>query len=241
MIDFKNISFVTEDGNLFLTDIGNLHNLKSSICQVHISGGFKKTHRGNKLCDSSEGVLFKYVSHEISDNKLIIKQESSTVSANTVFEFYEDTNAIRAYTVVTNISEEDIVLEEVSSLCIEGIGGENRKLRPDTMYFTRFLQSHHTECQPRTHSFKDYGIYAGPEGQKKICGINIGSWSTKEELPMGIIEDKESKNFTMFQIESMASWYYEISDKDKRYYLWLGGPSLSYGNWEKKLNREKCG
>lgn len=237
MIDFKNISFVTEDGNLFLTDIGNLHNLKSSICQVHISGGLKNSHRGIKLCDSSEGVLFKYVSHEISDNKLIIKQESPTVSANTVFEFYEDTNAIRAYSVVTNISEEDIVLEEVSSLCIEGIGGENRKLRPDTMYFTRFLQSHHTECQPRTHSFKDYGIYAGPEGQKKICGINIGSWSTKEELPMGIIEDKESKNFTMFQIESMASWYYEISDKDKRYYLWLGGPSLSYGNWEKKLKR----
>lgn len=237
MINFKNISFEIENENILLTDIGNLHNLKSGICQVHISGGMKKTHRGIKLCDSSEGVLFKYVSHELSKNRLEINQASPNVSATTVFEFFDDTNSVRVYTTVTNISGENIVLEEVSSLCIEGIGGENRKLSPETMCFTRFLQSHHTECQPKTYSFKDYGIYAGSEGQKKVCGINIGSWSTKEELPMGILEDKENASFLMFQIESMASWYYEMSDKDKGYYLWLGGPSVSYGGWEKKLEK----
>ncbi|MBO7217548.1 MAG: alpha-galactosidase [Clostridia bacterium] len=237
MINFKNISFEIEEDKLYLTDIGNAHNLKSGIAEVHISGGMKKTHRGIKLCDSSEGYQLKYVSHNLTENKLEILQESPNVSVTTAFQFYEDTNAVRVFSTVTNISEEDIVLEEVSSLCFEGIGGENRKLHPETMYFTRFLQSHHTECQPRESSFKDYGIYAGSEGQKKICGINIGSWSTKEELPRGIIEDKENSDFLMFQIESMASWYYEISDKNKNYYLWLGGPSLSYGSWEKKLKK----
>ena len=235
MINFKNISFEIENEKILLTDIGNLHGLKSGICEVHVSGGMKKTHRGIKLCDSSEGVLFRYVSHNISENRLEINEESPNVSATTVFEFFDDTNSIRAYTTVTNISKENIVLEEVSSLCVEGIGGENRKLRPETIYFTRFLQSHHTECQPKTYSFKEYGIYAGPEGQKKICGMNVGSWSTKEELPMGILEDKENGSFIMFQIESMASWYYEMSDKNNGYYMWLGGPSLSYGGWEKEL------
>ena len=65
------------------------------------------------------------MSHEISENKLVINQTSLMVSATTVFEFFEDTDSIRIYTTVTNISNEDIVLEEVSSVCIDGVGGEN--------------------------------------------------------------------------------------------------------------------
>lgn len=239
MVSLKNISFDIDNNCIYLSSLGNLKGLRSEICQVHISGGMKKTHRGIKLCDSSEGPLLKYVSHNISDDKIEIIQRSDTVEVTTVFEVFDDTNTVKAFSVVKNISDSDIVLEEVSSLFIEGIGGADRKDRPDTMSFTRFLQSHHTECQPRRASFKDYGIYAGSEGQKKICGINIGSWSSKEELPMGIIEDKETENLVMFQIESMASWYYEISDKNKQYYLWLGGPSSLYGNWEKKLKHSE--
>ena len=48
MINFKNISFEIENEKILLTDIGNLHGLKSGICEVHISGGMKKTHRGIK-------------------------------------------------------------------------------------------------------------------------------------------------------------------------------------------------
>ena len=237
MIDFKNISFEIEDGRVFLTRIGNLHGLKSEICQVHISGGIKKTHKGVKLCDSSEGALFRYVSHSVCDNKLVIVQASDTIEATTVFETYDDTDSVRISSAIKSLSDEDVVLEEVSAFYLEGIGGQKRKQHPDSMLFTRFLQSHHTECQPKSASFKDYGIYAGADSQKKICGVNIGSWSTKEELPMGIVEDRENGAFLMFQIESMASWYYELSDKNDQYYLWLGGPSITYGSWQKKLSK----
>ncbi len=39
----------------------------------------------------------------------------------------------------------------------------------------------------------------------------------------------------MFQIESNASWYYEISDSAGAYYLYLGGPNLPFGGWSCEL------
>ena len=41
MINFKNISFEIEEDKLYLTNIGNMHNLKSGITEVHISGGMR--------------------------------------------------------------------------------------------------------------------------------------------------------------------------------------------------------
>ena len=35
----------------------------------------------------------------------------------------------------------------------------------------------------------------------------------------------------MFQIECSSSWYYEISDIRGEYYLYLGGPNLTYNGW----------
>ena len=40
----------------------------------------------------------------------------------------------------------------------------------------------------------------------------------------------------MFQIESNASWYYEISDRDGDIYLYLGGADSTNGGWSKKLS-----
>lgn len=39
----------------------------------------------------------------------------------------------------------------------------------------------------------------------------------------------------MFQIESNNSWYYEISDFDGKFYLYLGGKNLAFNGWQKHL------
>ena len=44
-----------------------------------------------------------------------------------------------------------------------------------------------------------------------ISGCNVGSWSTKEALPQGILENRG--RFLMFQIESNNSWYYEMANR----------------------------
>ena len=237
-IRFHNLRFDVTEDRLRLTDCAHFHSERGrAIAEVQIAGENKPTHMGAKMINSSEGGRMRYVSHEMTDWLLCIVQESELVRVRTVLEAYPDTCVLRAYTEVENISPASIVLEEVSSLVLGGVTPHGTA-DTEGMYFTRFHQSHHTECQPRRASFSQLGLFGSPhmpDAQKRIAFANVGSWSTKEELPQGIIEDAVGGRFAMFQIESNASWYYELSDTGREHYLWLGGASLPYGGWSKAL------
>lgn len=235
-IVFGNLTFVVEDEKIVLRQFGNVYNDgNNGFVEVQVCGENKDTRLGVKMVHSSEGRRLRYVSHAQTENCLEIIQRSALVEVKTVFTAYADTNAVSVYAEVTNIAESEIVLEEVSSLVLTGFGKQGIDSAGD-LHFTRFTQSHHAECQPRKYSFEQLGLFRGnTESQKRIAGVNIGSWSTKEELPQGIIEDAASGRLTMFQIESNASWYYEIADVDERYYLYLGGANLPFGGWSKAL------
>ena len=214
-----------------LTRLAEFADLDKGFIQVQVAGENKNSHMAAKMVSSSEGDRFQYVSHTMADHTLTVVQDSPNVRAETAFETYDDCHAVRIVTKVTNITENPIVLEEVSALCITGIGD---KEDPENLLLTRFLQSHQTECQPQTKSMKELGIYGGVrQTQHRAGGCNIGSWSTKELLPMGILE--HNGNYLMFQIESNNSWYYEISDMEDKYYLYLGGPNYPFGGWFKTL------
>ena len=229
-IPFGWLSFKLEGERVFLS---NSDGALFPFVEVQVAGEDRS--RGAKMVHSSEGERFKYLRHSLENNRLEIIQASELVKAKTVLIKYEDTNAIRIYTEVTNISGEDLVLTEVSSFVLGGIGSHSVESSKD-LYFTRFIQSHHGECQPRKYSFFDLGIHRGSaEMQKRIFYANIGSWSTKAELPQGIIENGKNGEFIMYQIERNHSWYYEISDLDEEYYLYLGGANETYGDWCKKL------
>ncbi len=233
MLNFHNISFKIQDEKIRISDVGNLTGLNSGFAEIQIAGENKDSHSGAKMIHSSEGNKLKYIAHEINDNTLIIVQESALVRVTTAFSVYGDTNAIRIKTAVNNISNSVITLEEVSAFCLTGFGD---KYDAGNMQLTRFLQSHHAECQPREQSFEELGLCGGrSESQQRASCCNIGSWSTKEALPMGIIEDRKNASFMMFQIESNNSWYYEISDVLDQYYLYLSGPNYPFGGWFKNL------
>ena len=233
MLQFKNLSFSVAEDAIKLQSVECFSRLESGFVEVQVAGENKDTHMGAKMVHSSEAGRLTYKTHTISGNTLTVVQESPNVRCETVFEGYEDTNAIRVHTVVTNITDRPIVLEEVSAFCASGMGDKNE---PDEMCFTDFLQSHHAECQPRTRSFRELRLCGGKsDSQQRVCGCNIGSWSTKEMLPMGIVEDQKNGNFLMFQIESNSSWYYELSDAAGKYYLYLGGPNYPFGGWFKTL------
>ena len=240
MIDFKNLEFNIDNNKIYITKCGNLEHIKSGFAEVQIAGENKPSHQGIKMIPSSEGDKLTFVSYAENENVLEIIQSTNLVEVKTVFQVYEDSNAIRIQTVVTNISSETIVLEEVAAFAISGIGGADAVNKTESCFFTRFLQSHHMECQPRRYSFAELGLgNEAMNSQKRIAFANIGSWSTKEELPQAIIEDTETGNMIMFQIESNSSWYYEISDIEKQYYLYLSGANLPFGGWSVRMQPEE--
>lgn len=222
MLQFRNLSFEIENGKLFLTRLGNLSGLHSRIAEVQLAGENKVTDMGTKMVKSSEGMGLSYDSHHVEGDTLRIIQRSALVEVETRFTAFDDTNALRVQTLVTNHSDAQIVLEEVSAFTFTGL--------PYQSCFTRFMQGHHKECQPMTRSLKDLGLDdLRPNGQKRISFANVGSWSTKEELPQGILAWTGGQ--LMFQIECNHSWYYEISDVDGKFYLYLGGPNMNFTGW----------
>ena len=236
---FGKMKFSIIDEKIYMTEFGTFQSIDENdissgayrFAEVQVEGEHKNSHEGIKMNISSEGALFKYVSHKIEEDILEIIQRSELLEVRSVFQCYSDTDTIRTYTKVKNISNKDLVLEEVSAFKGMNFGKiEDAK----DIYLYKFYQGHHTECQPRRLSLFDLGLirYSGT-GSKRVSSCNVGSWSTKEELPQGIIE--YNGNFTMFEIESNHSWYYEISDDDTRLYLYLSGANSSFGNWTKRL------
>ena len=238
-IVFGKLAFEVIENKICMTTCGDFQSKNNTnFVEVQIAGENKNSHLGGKMVKSSEGGRFQYVSHEKSEYELVIRQKTDFILAKTVFHSYDSTNTISAYTEITNISDREIVLEEVSALVISGIGQDGIN-NTDSLYFTRFIQSHHAECQPFRNSFSNLGFLKNDKtcpSQKRISFANIGSWSTKEELPQGIVEDACNGSYTMFQIESNASWYYEISDREDEVYLYLGGANLPFGGWSKRLS-----
>ena len=235
-IVFDKMTFYADGEKIFLKSVFGLA-LKTGygFVDVQVSGENKDSHACVKMINSSEGRKLRYVSHQINGDVLKIVQRSDLIEVSTFFTRYKDTETVRVYNEIKNVSDREIVLEEASTFVLYCFSANGLK-DCDDLYFTRFIQSHHSECQPKRYSFYDLGLfYCNLEGQKRISFANVGSWSTKEELPQGIIENAVTGEKIMFQIESNNSWYYEISDRMGEVYLYLGGGNLTFGGWSKML------
>ena len=230
-IEFFSLRFEIENNRIHLKSLAE-YPVNGGFAEVTVSGENKDSHLGAKMLPSSEGGRLVYISHRVDGDALEIIQRSPVVEVRTVFRGYPDTNTVSVFTEVTNITEHEINLEEVSSLVLMGVCGAITK--PEDAYLTVFNQSHHGECQTVRQSLYGLGILPGvPTAQRRISGQNVGSWSTKEALPQGIME--HGGRYLMFQIESNNSWYYELASMGASLYLWLGSASLPFGGWCKTL------
>lgn len=246
-MNFKGLSFELIDGRIFLTDCFGMAKHQDGqdktlfdFVEIQLAGENHSAHGGNKTFASSETAKLKYISYSDMGNKLDIVQASKKLSVCTHFEVYEDCKTVRVWNTITNTSDKPITIEHVSSFLIYGFGKKGSASVKD-LFLYKFHNSWHVECQPVRLSFSDLGLFNGNDmrSMKKICGINTGSWSTKEELPMSIIEDQDSGKFFMFQIETNNSWYYEISDNAGLIYLNIGGPNTTHNQWCKVV-MPKC-
>ena len=235
-IEFNGLEFLL-DGRAELLGFGNFrcdrdrYGAPLSFVQAQVAGENMPSHAGLKAAFSSEGCRFRYCSHTCTDERLEIVLQSDLLRAVCRFEAFG--GVIRVRTEYRNISARELVLTEASSFLLPCLGASGRR-EAEQMYLWRFVQSHHAECQPRKNSFYSYGFSSETAcGQKRIAMANIGSWSTKEALPQGIVEGADG--CIMFQIESNNSWYYEISDTGGQYYLYLGGANEPFGDWCKPL------
>lgn len=210
------------------------------LSEIQLAGGARPSLSHNLCIGASEAETLRFVSHEIKGNQLCIVEKNKYIEVVTSFISYGETNGVAVEKTIKNISGAAVKIETAATLVLGGAGVSAALENADKTYFTKFVQSHHAECQPRRFSLFDFGFFQSyARNFKKLSCANIGSWSTKEELPLGIIENAQSGEFLMFEIESNHNWYYEISATGEEFYLALCGNASPAHRYEKTLQPNK--
>ena len=111
------------DDTIRLVKAGNIaQNPDGIFCEVQVAGFVKDSHLGVKMVNSSEGRKLRYVSHVLTESSLVIVQKSALVEVTTLLFSYDDCDAVHVTNCVKCICPQPIVLEEVSSFVLPGIG-----------------------------------------------------------------------------------------------------------------------
>lgn len=226
----------TETGMVVLKHFSSLPNSESgkkeyAVSDVHICGEKYDARFGAKHMGESGTVSLKYQKHNYYENengnKLEFLLKDDKIEVVVHYQFYKGISAVRAWKTVTNISEDKVGLEYVSSFSYTGINEENLKL----------LIPHNSWCSevdweeftPEQLGMKKYRANLS----KRISVSNTGSWSTQEYLPMAAaVSDNDT---LIWQIENNGSWQWEIGEMDNLLYLKLSGPNEQENSWYKEL------
>lgn len=176
----------------------------------------------------------RYVSHSIENNVFLMRQRSDRLEVISRFEGYDDTNAIRVTQEIKNISGERICLELANTIALHFSNDPTGEKR--SWYLHKFTNARYAECLPIVHNFYDTGISCANSVYR--C-YNVGHQSTRDFIPQALLENRDTGEFLMFQIESFFDWYYEIGISASRYYLNLGGPNAQFHAWNKELAPEE--
>lgn len=231
---------VTEDGDVRLI---NLSPQKQTVVEtekwrrlveIQESGLNQNDHHGVKHTGTQPGSLLRYKNHSLHRNdygsKLEIVQEWQGLGAVSHIQFYDGISAVRSWTELANNSSVVHPIEYVSSFAATGLCGGNREGIVHIPHNTWF-----GECQWKSYTMGELGYDAVHDefSMKRIHLSSTGSWPACEHLPMGSFENN-GQTIT-WQIETAASWNWEISDIAKELYLQISGPSYQENGFFKLL------
>lgn len=217
------------------------------LVELQVSGIDRAGERhGNKYIVTAPGYRMKFKDFSDKNNNIGRKLEITTFDEETGleaishFQFYTGISVVRCWTTVTNKGSQVQTLEYVSSFALTGIEKEGILSQDDKLKISVCHNSWQRELQWQSYTLEQVGLgMAQPldyQHSSKVMGVtNVGNWSAKEYIPMGVLENTEVGSTLFWQIEHNGSWHWEISDEEGHLYLQLSGPSEIESHWSKNL------
>lgn len=201
---------------------------------------------GNKYVVTAPGYRLRFVDFEDGRNdigrRLTIQQVDDVTLVKVIshVQFYDGIPVIRLWHQVVNEGSQTQILEYISSFNYTGIEKEGAAPWDEKMQVMIPHNSWQREMNWQTYTFPQLGLEIAQKMQwqrssNMISVSNVGNWSTKEHLPMGYVENTETKTGIVWQIEHNGSWHWEISDQNAHMYLAISGPEDVYGHWHTSL------
>lgn len=215
--------------------------------EIIVTGGNCPEDRlGHKLVHSSGGIGLTFVDYERREEKggcryvFHTHNEEYGLAVELHYCFYDGIQAFTCFTKITNTGYEPQGLEAVTSFSLHGFdvyGEQDYEKRYRLHVIHNGWQK---ELAWKAGSFSQMGLSISQErgrynSSKMISMTNTGAWSTKEYLPLGILEDKEQGESLAWQIEHNGSWHWEIAEHAGMLYLKAAGPTELYAHWYREL------
>ncbi len=211
-----------------------------AIGDVHVTGEDQNDHHGGKHTGHSGTGSLTYVSNKLHNHphgktvEFLLTDGKMNVSV--FYQLYDRIAALRTWCEVENISDEPLGLEYVPSFSYVGFN-EGKIPTNDSIRIHIPHSSWIREVNWKEYSPEDlgYDLTVSSASTKRISVSNTGTWSAKDYLPMGAVENTEAKNTMLFQIENNGSWQWEISEQAGMMYLKLSGPCERENQWYREL------
>ncbi|MDQ0062252.1 glycoside hydrolase family 36 protein [Paenibacillus harenae] len=212
------------------------------MLELQLTGEDRAEYHGRSHRASYPGLRMVYRGHEDSRNELgrliavTLVDPETGLRAVQHYQFYDGIQTVRCWVELDNAGSEQVEVEYVSSFALTGVDKEGIQDRNDKMRLTVAHSGWQSELQWRTYKLPEIGLsHLADRGSKRLAFSNTGSWSAAENLPMGVLENKETGGSLFWQIEHNGSWHAEMSDQNDHMYLYLSGPTEHDNHWWLKL------
>ena len=222
-----------EDGYLF-----------SQIQLAGLNSPYEK--QGNMYIASMPGCSMHYVSHSMEENALgrrlsIVQNDpESGIRLISFFQFYRGLSLVRVFHQVENEGPKARVLTYLGSFSCLGweLGGDSSADQKIRIHIPH--NGWQKELSWRDYSLPDLGLaenqpHVMRRTSKTFDVTNTGNWSSKNYLPMALLENTESRSTLFFQIEHNGSWHWEIGLQSNHYFLNISGPTCTQSDFAVRL------
>ena len=206
---------------------------------VYLLGKGYRGKQFNRYC--VRGEVLTYVCHEEKTLKngknLVVTERNDKIEVKTIFTLFDDSAVAEIKKQVKNISDKEITLECVSSLCFSVPLNDGKD-------FPVFYDPHNTWCCE--FDYEKVNLGNGKFAPLKIADSSAkmsvssnGTQTTNKYLPVGFLETKDC-GFLAFEISPSGSWSYEIDsvceNGKKDFFVALTGKNYADNFWYKKLS-----
>jgi alpha-galactosidase len=210
---------------------------------IHCSGENRKDHHGYKATGSMPGGRLVFAGRRDSPTdqgrRMILEQHDPVLGlrVESIYDFLDGIPVIRRFTRVTNEGAASVGLEYVSSAMLHNFGTTT----PADMERDLFIHYAHSswcsEGQWRRVRPSQLGmIHNRAFHLRPVEFSNMGSWSSMNYLPMGMVENETAGVIWFWQIEHCGSWHWELANtSQKTWYAYIGGPDEAHAHAWKNL------
>ena len=240
--DKKNLRFLHFGNGAYADDITEQDKAAYRPFELLLSGEPRFCYGIGNYFRSFDDGAYLYRDHSLYETemgtKLEFRLEGRDLLVTLHYQFVNGIDVVRSWMEVVNTGDTVRTLEYLSSfaltgICREGVLPYQKK--------TKVSIPHNAwagEMRWKDHSLDDLGMSkAGDTTFKRITCSTCGSWPSGEYLPMGYVENTETGQGIMWQIEHNGSWYWEISDYENLLYLNVCGPNDKESHWFKNLKK----